>query len=67
MVWGGGCEKDRAMAPDEALGPGGRAGATLPGAPTHHRPPAVEGGNSRGEELEFGQKVYREKYKSLPK
>ena len=64
MVGGrGGCEKDGAMAPDEALGPvlgfwyWDRAGgpvhfARCPSAP----PAAVEGGDSRGEELGFGQK-----------
>ena len=69
MVGGrGGCEKDGAMAPDEALGPvlgfwyWDRAGgpvhfARCPSAP----PAAVEGGDSRGEELGYGQKFTKRK------
>ena len=47
-----GMKRDGAMAPDEALGPGRRAGTWARWSPL----PPVEGGESHGQELRFGQK-----------
>ena len=47
-------KRDGAMAPDEALGPGRRAGTWARWSPL----PPVEGGESHSVELGFGQKVY---------
>ena len=62
LLWGGGGKRDGGMAPDEALGPGRRAGTWARWSPLA----AVEGGQSRRVELGFGQKIWNlEKWSHL--